>query len=365
MVHGMNALTDIDVNLRTLVLGVVGVVVTALVAYALYSYLTVLLFTLFAYYTSRPVYRRLVDHTDHPDLAVTATLLVYTVPVVVLLGYGLFVASQQLLDLFSHGVLQDYRSLFQPYLSTFEGMSSWRTILRNPQQFIDQSTRRLLRMGLDPAIMIARTVFSLLASGFLLLVFLFYLLRDDHKIAAWFRRVVHHDSTVVGYFEAVDDRLQTVFFGNLLTIIVTGCIAIVVYWGIDFVAPGSGIAVPFLLGALTGLGTLVPGVGMKLVYVPYSLWLAFHAFRSQAMPMWVPAAFFVLTLVFVDTIPDYFVRSYLSSGDITLGLIMLAYILGTMVWGWTGLFLGPVVLVAFLQFAKEVAPTLTAGRLGN
>ena len=362
----MNALTDLDLNLRTLVLGTVGAVVTAAVAYALYSYLTVLLFTSFAYYASRPVYRRLVDYTDHPDLAVTATILVYTVPIVALLGYGLYVTAQQLLDLFSSGLLQQYRWLFEPYLSVIEqAQGSWRAILHHPRRLIDQSTRRLLRMSVDPAITVAQFLFSMLAKSFLLVVFLFYLLRDDHKIAAWFRQVVHHDSAILKYFEGVDDQLQTVFFGNLLTIVVTSAIAIAVYWSIDFVAPAGSIAVPFLLGAITGLGTMVPGIGMKLVYIPYSLYLLFDALTGNATPLWVPAAFFVLTLVFVDTIPDYFVRSYLSAGDITLGLIMLAYILGTMVWGWTGLFLGPVVLVAFLQFAHQVAPAFTAGRLGE
>ena len=364
----MSALTDLDVTLRSLVLGAVGVTVTAAVAYALYAYFTVLLFTIFAYYTSRPVYRRLIDHTDHPDLAVTATILAYTIPVVAVLGYGLFVAGQQLAGMFSSGPLSGFRSLVEPYLTVIEGpdVGSWRAILRRPGAVIDESTRHLLRRGIDPALTVLRTAFSLLARSFLLLVFLFYLLRDDHKLAGWFRRVVHHDSAVVGYFEGVDETLETVFFGNLQTIIATSTIAVVVYWGLDAVAPaGGGIAVPFLLGALTGLGTMVPGIGMKLVYVPYALYLAFEALTGGATPLWVPAAFFALTLVFVDTIPDYFVRSYLSSGDLSLGLVMLAYILGTMVWGWTGLFLGPIVLVAFLQFAREVAPALTAGRLGE
>lgn len=366
----MASFTDFDLgfDVRTLVMGATGIVVTAAVAYALYAYLAALVFAVFGYYASRPVYGRLNDHTDHPDLAVTVTILAYTLPVAVLLGYGVFVAGNQLSQLFSHGVLQQYRSALAPYLTVFEGSepTSWQAFLDKPREIIDQTTRRLLRQGIGPAVTVAQFLFSLLAQAFLMVVFLFYLLRDDHKVAGWFRTVVNHDAAIVGYAEGVDDKLSTVFFGNLLTIVATSAIAIAVYWVLDWFAPaGGGIAVPFLLGALTGLGTLIPGVGMKLIYVPYTLYLAFEALTGGVTPRWFPVAFFVVTLIVVDTIPDYFVRSYLSSGDITLGLVMLAYILGTMVWGWTGLFLGPILLVLFLQFAYDALPALTSGRTGT
>lgn len=362
----MDSFTDLDVDARALLLGATGVAVTAAVAYALYSFLAALVFAVFAYYASRPVYRHLIEYTDHPNVAATATILAYTLPVVVLLGYGLFLAAQQLDGVLAQGAGRQYRSMLSPYLTLVQAgdPATWQTVFQNPGQVVDQSTRRLLSRGAGPAATAARLVVSVLAQAFLALVFLFYLLRDDQHIAGWFRDVVNHDPAIVGFVEGVDGKLATVFFGNLLTIVATSAIATAVYWGLDLAAPaGGGIAIPVFLGALTGLGTLVPGVGMKLVYVPYGSYLTYRAVAGDATPLWLPVAFFALSLVVVDTIPDYYVRSYLSSGDIALGFVMLAYILGPMVWGWVGLFLGPILLVVFLQFAHDVLPSLTSGHL--
>jgi hypothetical protein len=40
---------------------------------------------------------------------------------------------------------------------------------------------------------------------------------------------------------------------------------------------------------------------------------------------------------------------------------MLAYVFGPLLWGWYGLFLGPVVLVLVVHFVRLVLPELLAG----
>jgi len=49
---------------------------------------------------------------------------------------------------------------------------------------------------------------------------------------------------------------------------------------------------------------------MKIVYVPYGLVLLGVALTTPK-PLWHPIAFFALTFVVVDTIPDFFARSFL------------------------------------------------------
>lgn len=47
-----------------------------------------------------------------------------------------------------------------------------------------------------------------------------------------------------------------------------------VFYGSNFVAPpGTGIRFPVLLGLLIGDATLIPAVGMKIVYFPYTAYL--------------------------------------------------------------------------------------------
>ena len=64
----------------------------------------------------------------------------------------------------------------------------------------------------------------------------------------------------------------------------------------------------------------------------------------------------------IDVIPDVFIRSYVSRGGINMGLMMLSYVLGSIAFGWYGVFLGPIVLVLALHFATDVLPGLVEGR---
>jgi predicted PurR-regulated permease PerM len=118
--------------------------------------------------------------------------------------------------------------------------------------------------------------------------------------------------------------------------------------------------VPTLLALLTGIGSLVPIVGMKIVYFPMTVILIIRTLRTDA-PLWFPVVFFVVTLVIVDTIPDFIVRAYVSGRGFHFGLVMFAYILGVVFFGWYGLFLGPIVLVLFLHFMRIIFPQLVSG----
>jgi predicted PurR-regulated permease PerM len=107
-----------------------------------------------------------------------------------------------------------------------------------------------------------------------------------------------------------------------------------------------------------GIGSLVPIVGMKIVYVPVAVALLFIALTSNTAAVWFPILFFSITFIFVDTIPDFFVRTYIAGRGLHTGLLMLSYIFGTVIFGWAGLFFGPLVLVFILHFARLVFPRL-------
>lgn len=206
-------------------------------------------------------------------------------------------------------------------------------------------------------------ILKVLVRVFIVIVVAFYLLRDDEQISAWFRKSFDYDDAVMDFADRVDRDLEEIFFGNLLTIVVTTLIAVAVFWGLDAVVPAGTIARPILLGLVTGVTVVIPVVGMKIVYLPYTAWLVIQATDPGAtMPVWFPVLFFAVTFVVVDAIPDFWIRSFLSAGELTLGMIMLAYVLGTVVFGWSGLFIGPIVLTVGYHFADAVFPKLVAGR---
>jgi predicted PurR-regulated permease PerM len=208
---------------------------------------------------------------------------------------------------------------------------------------------------------LATAAFTWALRLFVLITFAFYLLRDDYKIAGWFRENFEAYPAAITFFEAIDDDLDTIYTGNLLTVAATGLIAVVTFYALDLLAPGPvGIAYPVLLGLVTGVATFIPAVGMKLVYVPYAGYLLWQSLVRGATPLWFPVVFVLVTLVVVDAVPDFFIRSYLSKGELNMGLLVLTYVLGAVAFGWYGIFFGPVVLVFFVTFVRVILPKLLA-----
>ncbi len=343
---------------------VLGLVLAALIGLALFRYIGSFLFAVFLYYATRPLYRRIDRVIDHPNVTATATILFVILPMLAVVVYAVVVALRELDQFLAASDLEAYRSFFQPYLRLArEG--NFDRLLDAVRSGSASSVTGVIGQGLPGVVgrlqSLLSIVFSILAKFFLMLTFLFYLLRDDWKLREWFYDSIDHDEDIVSYTQAVDDDLETVFLSNLAVILVAAGAAAVVYYGLNFFASGGTVVwTPILLSLLIGIGTLIPAVGMKIVYVPYGLVLLGVALTTPK-PLWHPIAFFALTLVVVDTIPDFFARSFLSArSGVHMGLVLLGYFLGTLAFGWWGLFLGPIVVVLAIHFGKTVVPGLAS-----
>jgi predicted PurR-regulated permease PerM len=186
----------------------------------------------------------------------------------------------------------------------------------------------------------------------------FYLLRDSGRFSRWAVQFGDGRGIFKAYGRAVDASLKQIYFGNILNAIVTGAIGAITFSLLNFVAP-PGLAIPYpaLTGLLAGVASLVPIVGMKLVYVPVVGYLGFRAALQGGNYSFVVVVFLV-SLVVVDTLPDLVLRPYVSGRNLHVGLVMFAYILGPLLFGWYGIFLGPLVLVLVVHFARIVLPEL-------
>ncbi|PCR90398.1 AI-2E family transporter [Natrinema ejinorense] len=347
----------------------VGLVIATLIGIALFRYVGTLLFAIFVYYATRPLYRQLDRVIDHPNVTATVTILFVVIPMAAVVAYAGVVALRELDQFLASSDFEAYRSLLQPYLRLARAgnIDRLREVLTAGT---GGSIRSVVPQGtldtLGQLRSIAGFVFSVLARFFLMLTVLFYLLRDDQKVRRWFYESIDHDDEIVSYIEAVDDDLETIFLSNLAVIAVAAVTAATTYTGLNYLASGGAVvATPVLLSLLIGIGTLIPAVGMKIVYVPYGLVLLGLAVTTST-PLWHPIAFLVLTFVVVDTIPDFFARSYLSArSGVHMGLVLLGYFLGTLAFGWYGLFLGPIVVVLAVHFAHMIFPSLGSDLLGE
>jgi predicted PurR-regulated permease PerM len=337
-------------------------VLAGVLLFVLYSFVGTFVLGLFLYYASRPIYARLRRRIRPPTLAAAVALFVLVLPVILLFWYTAALGLGELRSL-AELDLSGYGDLLAPY-TDFAGLTEelqmvFQTLLSDPEQLL---TRSRLRGILTDIVGAMTEYLGVVLTGllhlFVALALAFYLLRDGDRLAAW-TRTHFTDDTLHTYGRAVDADLKTVFFGNILNALLTGTVGAIVFSMLAALAPPAvPVPVPILLGLLVGAGSLVPVVGMKIVYVPLSLYLAGQAAIADLQLLWFPLAFFVVTFVVVDTIPDLVIRPYVSGRNLHVGAVMFAYIFGPLLFGWYGLFLGPLLLVVITDFARVVVPML-------
>ena len=335
-----------------------GGLLLLVVAFVLYSFIGTFVFGIFIYYATRPIYSRIRRRVRPPSIAAVVSLILIALPVILLLSYTIAIAIQELSNLSQQTDLGGLESLILPYLNLAD-------VPLNPEQLLAGDNVDAISQLATSA---GRYLGVLGTAGlhlFVMIAIAFYLLRDDHRLSRWVRRRFGDDAGIVeAYLDAIDRDYHQIFFGNILNAVITGTIGALTYSLLDIFSP-VGIAIPYptLLGLLAGVASLIPIVGMKLVYFPASAYLAVVALLADDPGLlWFPTAFFLLSFVVVDSIPDLVLRPYVSGRSLHVGMVMFAYILGPLMFGWYGIFLGPMLLVLIVHFTRIVLPELVAGQ---
>jgi predicted PurR-regulated permease PerM len=335
--------------------GLLGVVLVGILVAFIGTFVT----ALFLYYVSRPVYHRLRTRVGR-NLSAAGALLALAVPFVVLVAYTFAIALQEVQSLARTTDLGPLQAALEPYFDVSTVVEDPASILQDPD--IVNAVRVVAENVFDflPIILVG------LLHLFIALAAAFYLLRDGNRLARWVRETFDNETEVLtGYGRIVDQDLSSVYFGNILNAAITAVIGAITYNVLNVFAPASiAIPSPALLGLLAGVASLIPVVGMKLVYIPVAV-LLFGRALVDGDPLWFPTTFFLVSLVIVDTIPDLVLRPYISGKNLHVGLVMIAYIIGPLLFGWYGLFLGPLLLVLFVHFGRVVLPELLDGASGH
>jgi len=333
---------------------VIGAILGGAVAFVLYSFVGTFVVGVFLYYATRPVYRQLRRYVRRPSVAAFAALVLLELPLFLVLAYTVAVGIQDL------GVLVDQSRLIgdetlQPYLDVSSLSVQLEMVLGSGSDSVGEA----LRTVVDYVSFVGIGLVHL----FGVYVIAFYLLRDDYRLAAWTRRTFADAAGVVETFlRTVDEDLHHVFFGIILNAFLTGALGVIVYSLLVVVVPESGaLPYPALLGLVAGAASLVPIVGMKLIYVPVTAYLFALAAVDSDVTVALPVTFFLLSFAVVDSIPDTVLRPYVSGRNLHFGLVALSYVLGTLAFGWYGVFLGPILVVVGVHFGRLVMPELIAG----
>jgi predicted PurR-regulated permease PerM len=351
-----------DVDRPQLVWWLLGVALAGALLYVIYSFIGTFVFGVFVYYATRPIYRRLSRRIQPPSLAAAVSLLALALPAILLVLYAVAVVVRELARVVENGDVALLERIGVDPVLIERIADPARLVELDLLEYVSADQLDALLQSVSRA---ADTV-AFLGIGavhlFVIIALSFYLLRDGRRLSRWIHARFDDDRGILrAYLRAIDSDFHSIFFGNILNAILTGTIGVIAYSLLNTVAPvGVKIPSPALVGLLAGVASLIPVVGMKLVYFPVA---GIMLLRVVTVGSGTPGYSFVLlfaavSFVIVDTIPDLVLRPYVSGRSLHVGAVMLAYTFGPLLFGWYGIFLMPMLLVLIVQFARVVLPQL-------
>lgn len=344
---------------RRLLVGAFVAALFALVAYIAYSFLAVLVFAVFLYYAVRPIHHSLTRFGLPTRIRAGLSIVLFGIPFVLLLGYTLAVIAietQQLLDAY------DIEAAFVDQL--LEG-TDLATLDPGELQSVvtDVASPDSLGVLLANLLEIVGLVSDALVQFLVLVVLTYYMLVDGPRLVGWLLATYDESGVARRYVRAVDPELSMTLFGNIVNVFVTAIAGVLTFYTYNLLAPAT-VAVPYpgLIAALAGIGSLIPVVGIKLVYIPVVGLLAATAWSTGDLSLLVPVAgLLVVSAVVVDFIPDFFIRAHISGDATHTGMLLVAYVVGPVVFGFYGLFLAPILLILVINAVSVLVPFVLSG----
>ena len=272
-------------------------------------------------------------------VTVVATVLVVLVPLLVLL----VVAADQAVSLVQGTEVPDAAAV-EGFVEDLLGAAVDLSTLQEPlTNAVETGFRGLLGrlvgvLGGIPGFLVGAVVF---------LFTFFYLLRDGDDLIAWLRRAAPLDPAVADELVVrTDDLLWAAVVGNVVVAALQAVLTVVA-----FVVLGFDNVV--FLGVATFALSLLPLIGASVVWIPAVGYLVLIGRIPAALGLLVYGSIVVSG-------SDNFVRpmAMRRGADLNSGLLVLGIFGGVAVFGFLGLFVGPVVL----GLAKEVVDLLVSQR---
>ncbi len=338
-----------------LIIAAAVTVLFLLVAYILVSFIAVVVFSVFLYYAVRPLFRFLDRFGLGVQLRAAISIVLFGLPFLILIAYAVAVVGLEIRALLD-GELAD-RVIQELNIAQLD-LAALENIATGDQVQVSVSILA------DSVLGAAGVVGSVLVQLLLIVTATYYMLVDGPKLTAWLLDT--YDDSGIGqrYVDEVDPELSLALFGNIVNVFVTAIVAIVTFYVYNTFVPAA-ISIPFpaLLGALAGIGSLIPVVGIKLVYIPLSAGIGLNAVLTGQPELLVSVAvLFVVSAIIVDFIPDFVIRAQVSSDDTHTGALIIAYIVGPSIFGFYGLFFAPILLILTTNAVTVLLPYLLGDR---
>jgi len=225
------------------------------------------------------------------------------------------------------------------------------------------AARYLSRFGLDPATFqrrvgemtasmagsMGKTATTLLTATFsLVFIFIFtaltsyYLLVEGKEGTSWLVEVVPlPDKQMWELVQNVRDVTRAMLVGTGITALYQGVTAFVGYWLFH-------VDSPVVWASLTGVASILPGIGTALVWIPISIYLMATHHLAAGIGL------FAFSAVVVVFIADYILRPKLVGTRIRMNdlLVFIAIFGGVEAFGILGVVVGPLAVAVFLSIVR-------------
>jgi len=328
-----------------------------------YSFVGILVLGLFGYYATRPICNRVSRLVDSDRIAALLTVLVVLLPILLVVLY----AGAQVVTSIDQAFGGTALSALATRVAGLDAIPLERraqllSVLSDPLSLRD-ALQGSIWSNVGTGLEVIQGVFGAILLLGLSITLSYALLERDDVISDRFVALAGgRDTTAYAYARAVDEDLESVFFGNLLFVIVMGVIATATYAATNLVAP-TGLRVPMVLvlGFLTGLTSIIPIVVGKVVYLPVVALLAFQATGAEGSHLPFVGGVLLVYFLVLDFLPQSFIQPYISGQEFDAMVLVFAYILGPVLFGWYGFFLLPIVAVLILEAIRIVLPELVRG----
>jgi predicted PurR-regulated permease PerM len=220
----------------------------------------------------------------------------------------------------------------------------------------------LAKLGIDPATVrehvgraaetvagsVGRVVTAILTgtfSGLFVLIFTaltsYYLLVEGEKATRWLVDMTPlPDSQVWELVRNFRDVTRAMLLGTGVTAFYQGGVAFIGY--LIFGVPHA-----MVWAALTGVASLLPGIGTLLVWVPISIWVG-----SESLGKGI--GLFIWGNVAIVLVADYVLRPWLVKARMHMNdlLVFIAIFGGIEAFGGVGLILGPIFIALFVSLLR-------------
>lgn len=335
-----------------------GALSLGLLIYMVFPFLDVFIYGIFIYHVARPLYRKFHKRFQNKTIPSFISLFLVVLPILIIAIYTLSVASIELSTLLAN---IDLAAINIEYINQI--LNEFNTLAKDitPMELLGLISEHgdFWKIFVAPLSNFITVLFKL----FLMFTIAFYLLKDASGFRKWVLNtfLFAEEKMANKLFNVTDAAFHRVFFGSIVTTVLTSIVGVIVFCSLNLIAPQHlAIPYPVLLGILCGIAGLIPAVGIKLVWVPLTIYLGIQGYIHDLLftEWWFLLMFLIAVNLLVDIIPDLVLRPYISGREIHTGMILFSYIFGSIVFGFVGLFLGPMIVILAINFITIVLPRI-------